>query len=456
MAAIDAAATEPVEVLIERAGAAVARHARAMMGGTYGRRVAVVCGPGNNGNDGRVAACRLRELGVRVAEFDAAQSIAQLPEVDLVIDAAYGTGLRRPYVAPELTGDPLVLAVDIPSGIDGLTGAVLGQPLKADATVTFAALKPGLVLQPGRSYCGEIIVTDIGLDTASARAWVIEASDIAAMVPRRRVDVHKWQRATWVVAGSPGMTGAAQLAASAAARAGAGYVRLSVPGGEVVTMRPVEAVQLPLGRDLRIEPAELARVQSMVIGPGLGRGTFLGEAVRRLVATADVPIVVDGDALVALGSGAGEVLRGRTAGAVLTPHDGEFRALTGRAAAADRTEAARGLAAETGAVVLLKGATTVVASPEGEVCYAIAGDARLATAGTGDVLSGIIGAFLAQGATPFHAAAAGAFVHGRAARMGSAYGLVAGDLVSALPRVLSSLFDEAGLVAGDVSAGGGQ
>ncbi len=156
MAAIDAAATESVDTLIERAGGAVARHALSLLGGGYGRSVAVVAGRGNNGNDGRVAARRLRARGARVIEIDASSAPERLPAVDLVIDAAYGTGLKRPYDAPALAGAALVLAVDVPSGVDGATGEVLGTPLAADLTVTFAALKPGLLFQPARSLCGEI------------------------------------------------------------------------------------------------------------------------------------------------------------------------------------------------------------------------------------------------------------------------------------------------------------
>ncbi len=167
MGAIDAAAPEPVEVLIGRAGAAVARHAVAMLGGCYGRRVVVVAGKGNNGNDGRDAARRLELRGVRVRVIDAADAPARLPAADLVIDAAYGTGFHGSYEPPDPGGAP-VLAVDIPSGVDGLTGAVAGGAVRADRTVTFAALKPGLLFHPGRALAGEVVVADIGLDVSPA------------------------------------------------------------------------------------------------------------------------------------------------------------------------------------------------------------------------------------------------------------------------------------------------
>ena len=199
MAAIDAAAPEPVEVLIGRAGAAVARVAIEMLGGTYGRRVVVLAG---NGNDGRDAARRLRRRGVRVIEVDAHGAPSMLPSADLVIDAAFGTGFRGDWSAPESSAP--VLAVDIPSGVDGLTGSESERVLRAERTVTFAALKPGLLLPPGSELTGEIEVADIGLDTSTATASLLTDDDVAAIVPDRLAEAHKWKAAVWVAAGSPG------------------------------------------------------------------------------------------------------------------------------------------------------------------------------------------------------------------------------------------------------------
>jgi NAD(P)H-hydrate epimerase len=236
------------------------------------------------------------------------------------------------------------------------------------------------------------------------------------------------------------MSGAPQLSAMAAARAGAGYVRLSVPGAPVNhQLLPMEAVQIPLGADLAIAADELARVQSVVIGPGLGRGAFVTSAVQRFVAHTDTALVVDGDALVALGTAVCDIVRHRRAPTILTPHDGEFRALTGHAPDVDRVAAVRALAAASGAIVLLKGPTMLIADPAGNVLVAIAGDARLATAGTGDVLSGIIGALLAQGTDPLRAAGIGAHVLGAAGAACAAHGTVASDVAGALPAVLSRL-----------------
>jgi hydroxyethylthiazole kinase-like uncharacterized protein yjeF len=436
MAAVDAAAAEPVEVLVDRAGAALAAEARRMLGGTYGRRVVVVTGKGNNGADGRVAAARLAARGVRVAVVDAADGKGALPAADLVVDAAYGTGFRGAYRARDPGGAP-VLACDIPSGVDGLTGEADPDAVTADRTLTFAALKPGLLLEPGRSRAGVVRVADIGLDVSGARAHLVEDADVATWFPHRPADTHKWRSAVWVVGGSPGMAGAPVLAATAAARAGAGYVRLSSPGVEPpMPGAPIEVVGTALDEHGWADDvlAGADRFRALVVGPGLGdRGAA---EVRRVVAEAIAPVVVDGDGLRALGT---DCVRAGHPTTILTPHDGEFERLAGHPPGADRIDAARRLAEATNAVVLLKGPATVVASPTGAVLVVVAGDARLATAGTGDVLSGTIAALCAQGLDPFHAAAAGAHLHGRAAMLGHAHGLVAGDVAQRLPKAIAEL-----------------
>jgi NAD(P)H-hydrate epimerase len=440
MAAVDAAAPEAVDVLIARAGVAVAHHALDLLGGAYGRHVVVVAGPGNNGADGRSAAERLRRRGARVDVLDVATAPAVLPACDLVIDAAYGTGFRGEYVSPDPGGAP-VLAVDIPSGVAGLTGAVSGRALAAVRTVTFAALKPGLLLEPGRALAGDVVVADIGLDVSAATAGVVTAADVCTWFPDRPADAHKWRAALLVVAGSPGMTGAARLAAAAAQRAGAGLVRVASPGVDDDRGRPVEAVGLRLPDDGWAEAVAhvLPRFQALVIGPGLGTAPATQGGIRLALESAATPAVVDGDGITALGRDVAIAVAARPAPTILTPHDGEYERLTGTRPQPDRLEAARSLAAETGAVVLLKGPTTVVADPDGRVRITTTGDARLATAGSGDVLSGIIGALLARGVAPFDAAAAGAWLHGRAAQLGPAEGLVAGDLPALLPGALADV-----------------
>ena len=438
MKAADRDAPEPVEVLIERAGAAVARTAVEMLCGTYGRRVVVVAGKGNNGADGRAAAVRLRRRGARVEVVDALDGPERLPPADLVVDAAYGTGFRGDYRAPEPGGAP-VLAVDIPSGVDGLTGRAGDDAVRADRTVTFAALKPGLLLPVGRERSGRVTVADIGLPLPDVRMHLVEQADVLAWVPEREPETHKWRSAVYVVAGSPGMTGAAHLAARATLRAAAGTVRLGIPGVEP-DPRFLEVV----GRSIPAEDwapdvlADAERAKAIVVGPGLGRDETTRSAVRRLVAEAPVPVVVDADGLHALGDAdeAREVLAGRTAATVLTPHEGEFSRLSGSATPDDRIGATCELARRTGATVLLKGSTTVVAGPGGDVLLSAAGDARLASAGTGDVLAGVLGAFLAQGIDALQAAGAAAYVHGRAGHLGWRRGLVAGDLLDLLPAVL--------------------
>ena len=445
MADVDAAAPEPTDVLVERAGAAVARAAVDLLGGRYGRRVVVLAGKGNNGADGRAAARRLEGHGVRCQVIDAGDAPKALPDADLVIDAAYGTGFHGELTLPELASPTTpVLAVDIPSGVSGLTGEAPGDAWTAASTVTFAAWKPGLLLADGAQRAGQVTVADIGLDTSRARAHLVEAADVADWLPERPADTHKWQAATWLVAGSPGMTGAAHLATRAAQRAGAGYVRLSTPGSDHDPEAPTEAVVTPLaGAGWANDVLDgLERFGSFGIGPGLGREGATAQQVRALVGRSSIPLIVDGDGIRALGCDAAEVIGRRPEGAapvVLTPHDGEYEALTGSAPPPDRFEAARDLAARTGAVVLLKGSTTLVADPGGHVWASTTGDARLASAGTGDVLTGTIAALLAMGVPGDRAAAAGAWLHGRAGALTWRRGLVAGDVAAHLPAVLAQL-----------------
>ncbi|MDQ3470415.1 MAG: NAD(P)H-hydrate dehydratase, partial [Actinomycetota bacterium] len=390
MAAVDAAAPEPVEALIERAGAAVAWAARRMLGGTYGRTVTIVAGKGNNGNDGRAAASVLARWGVHVRVVEATDCPSTLPSCDLVIDAAYGTGFRGEWWAPRVGSTP-VLAVDIPSGVDGATGTAGRGVLAADRTVTFQGLKPGLLFGPGRWLAGEVDVADIGLDVSATMAHLVGHDDVAQWWRPRPPTAHKWSRAVRIVAGSRGMTGSAHLAAAAAQRAGAGMVTLSSPGIDPVAPLEVVGRRLPASDWATTVLDDLDRYHALVIGPGLGREEHTVAQVRKAVLEAAVPVVVDGDGLFALAwsdDGAAALLRRRDAPTVLTPHEGEHGLLTGRKPAADRILATRRLAAATHSIVLLKGPTTVVAAPDGDVRVVTASDARMATAGTGDVLSG--------------------------------------------------------------------
>lgn len=453
MAAIDAAAPEGTDVLIERAGAATAAATRRLLGGTYGRRVVVVAGKGNNGNDGRAAATRLARAGMAVIVVDAHVAPDVLPPCDLVIDAAFGTGFagawRAPAPAPGTR--PLVLAVDIPSGVDGTTGVVAADsaPLPADATITFAAPKPGLLFGEGRRLAGVVEVADIGLDTSSVATTLVTDAGVRAALPRRADDDHKWRSAVWVVAGSSGMDGAAALACGGAARTGAGYVRLSIPGGGTDAPHvPAEVVRTPLpptGWGAEVAGAA-HRFGALVVGNGLGLHHDPGDLVAVLAGGAGersgptarpVPVVVDGDGLGLLAAAGTTAPLG--AHVVLTPHDGEFAGLAGEPPGPDRLGDTRRLAASLGAVVVAKGPTTVVAHPEGRALVVTSGDARLATAGTGDVLAGMVGALCAAGVEPWLAAGLAAHLHGRAAALGWRTGLVASDVVGLIPAAIAAV-----------------
>lgn len=440
MQAIDADAPEPVDVLIDRAGAAVARAALDLLGGAYGRRVLVVAGPGNNGADGRAAATKLARQGVRTTVVDIGEAPEVLPPVDLVIDAALGTGISRPYEAPD-PGAALVLAVDIPSGIHGDTGEAVGRPMRADLTVTFAALKPGLVLGEGPAHTGAVRIADIGLDPSRAHVHLVDDAGAAARLPRRGVGAHKWHQSVLVVAGSPGMTGAASMAAEAALRAGAGMVRLASPGAGHAADAPREVITVATDEtgwaDVLVD--DPGKVHAVAVGPGLGTSMATRHQIRTLVAGVGAPVVVDGDGLTALGADAASIIAGRSEPTVLTPHDGEFARLAGHAPGTDRIAAVVDLATTTGAVVLLKGPTTVVADPDGCVRLVRSGDERLATAGTGDVLTGIVSALLAGGLDALDAAAVGAHLHGLAGRTGPNPGTVASDVIDGIPVALGRL-----------------
>ena len=439
---IDAHSGVDVAVLIRRAGYAVAQTALRMLGGSYGKHVIVLAGKGNNGEDGRVASDFLRARGVKVSVFSSSEMPTQLPECDLVIDAVYGTGLRSDFVAP--TTDAPVLAVDIPSGVDATTGECRGAPLRANETITFGGLKPGIVLQPGRTYAGQITVVSLdlpvhlGVQVDEKTINVVTRNDVEQWVPQRAPTTHKWKSGVRAIAGSKTMMGAAQLSCAAAYRAGAGIVHLSSIGGTPEIIAPLEVVYRSVSDTHWADQclSDIERFAAALIGPGMGRGDELVEEVFQFVSRCLVPLVIDGDGLQILASSRDGQRRNmenffaqRTAETVLTPHDGEFSALTGERPSADRIADTRKAAAALQAVVLLKGSTTVVAEPGGNVLCITNGDARLATAGSGDVLTGVIAALLAVGLDAFHAAAAGAFIHGNALERLPRCGVVASDIV---------------------------
>jgi NAD(P)H-hydrate epimerase len=493
----------PAELLMELAGAAVAREAEALR--APGAAVTVLCGTGSNGGDGLVAARHLllRGVPVRVVAVgdpaawrgETAANWRRLQALGLaldagepspepgavIVDAVFGTGLARAVEGPaalairrmrEARPTCRVLAVDLPSGLAADTGQPLGDAVAADVTVTLGLPKLALTLEPGRSLAGRVIVARIGIaDEApgvAARAELWTRAGAARRLPPRPRDGHKGRFGhVLVVAGSEGKTGAAALAALGAARSGAGLVTVACPErtlpvlaashSELMTAAVPEAAGGCFGRAAEKSVLELAAARDVVaLGPGVGRAEETRGFVRTVVRALANPLVLDADGLVAF-EGAAAELRARRAPTILTPHPGEAAGLLGSTPAEvnrDRLAAARRLAADTGALVALKGAATVVAAPDGFVAVNPTGGPALASGGTGDVLTGVIAGLLAQGVAPRDAAVLGVFVHGAAAdrlaeRRGSV-GLLAGEVAGALPDALRALGESSG---GAIGAG---
>lgn len=477
--------------LMGRAGRALGRAALQMMDGGYGRRVVIVCGKGNNGGDGFVCAAHLAGHGVgctvvpvadpatlagdaawafsllrstscRVHEFEPDELHRLLAGADLVIDALLGTGFTgsirgRPAEAVEViraSGAP-VLAVDIPSGVDGLTGQVGGPAVQARATVTMGALKAGLVLQPGAELAGKVLVVDIGIPQELVETQVRMAgeTDLAGQLTPRPASAHKRSVGKVVIAaGSAGMTGAVTLCASGAMRAGAGLVRAAVPRSVRSEVAPTVVEVLTAGVDETDEGQFDERAAATVtgwanqwdalaLGPGIGRSARVQGFVEELLTHVTVPVVLDADGLAAL-SGRAQWLAKRSEATILTPHAGELAALMSMSVGqvnSNRVEVAVQAAQATGATVLLKGFRTVVAEPSGEVVLVDAGGPMLATAGTGDVLTGMVAALAAQ-MPPFEAAWSAACLHGLAGELlaGQIGGrsVIASDLLWAIAQVM--------------------
>lgn len=465
--------------LMEAAGRAVADAARRRV--PPGSRIAVLCGPGNNGGDGFVAARYLKRASYDVRLFllgqrsdlkgDAAEMVRrfdgpvrpldpfQLESLHMIIDALFGAGLSRPLdgvaaetvVAVAEAGTP-VLAVDVPSGLDGETGRASGPVFQAVETVTFFRQKPGHILLPGRSYCGTVRVADIGiparvLDEVGTRTFLNAPALWRSNYRWPLADGHKYSRGhALIVSGPADATGAARLGARGALRAGAGLVTVASPFDAVavnamhltaIMLKPFEG---PEGIAALLEDP---RKNAVLMGPGGG----VGEAMCRLVEAAlhsRAAVVLDADALTSFGGDLARLanaIRGRDAPVVLTPHDGEFQRLFGDVSGS-RLDRARHGAKESGAIVLLKGPDTVIASPDGRAAITANAPPWLATAGAGDVLGGFVTGLTAQGMPGFEAAAAGAWMHGEAARAFGP-GLIAEDLPESLPSVLRKLHESA-------------
>jgi ADP-dependent NAD(P)H-hydrate dehydratase / NAD(P)H-hydrate epimerase len=423
-----AEAGHEVPAMMERAGRAVAEEALRRY--PDARSFGAVCGGGANGGDGRIALEVLRAAG-RTAE----EGI----QGDVVVDALFGTGFKgepraeaaRLIDEVNAAGVPVV-AVDLPSGVDADTGEIAGAAVRADVTVTMHGRKVGLEVAPGRFTAGDVVVADIGLEHRET-AHRLVTREVLSVVPRKRPEDTKYTAgALLVVGGAPGMTGAVSLTATAAFRADAGYVTVCAPAESLPVLegRLVEAVKRPLEEALKA----VAKHDALAIGPGLGRSDDAHGLVRRLLQETELPAVVDADALYGL-----EPFE-RSAPTVLTPHEGELGRLLGRDSAwvaAHRLAAVTETAERFRCVCLLKGADALIAGfGTAGVLVAALGPPSLATAGTGDVLTGVIGAFLAKGMEARLAAAAGAVACDVAARLGPSRGLVASDVVALLPAAL--------------------
>lgn len=454
-----AMAALPAGALMQRAAHAVAGEALGLIGFGYGARVLVLAGAGDNGGDALFAGAILARRGVRVETVlgvpDRVHSgglaalrraggrvvdLAAAGPADLVVDGLLGIGASGPPREPLLPLVALaadrpspVLAVDIPSGVDPNTGAVDGPAVRADVTVCMGALKPGLLVGPGHELSGRIVLVDIGLGDALGEPDLdrFDRADVAALLPRATADDDKYTRGVvGIAAGSAQYPGAAQLAVGAARLGGVGAVRYAGFAYREVSSRWPDV--------LVSDSVTLAgRVQAWAVGPGLGSDEHAHASLEAVLAT-DVPVLVDADGLNLL-AGSRDLLAARAAPTLLTPHDREFERLFGPVGP-DRVDAVRRAADDSGAVVLLKGNATVIAEPGGRCVANPTGTPALATAGSGDVLSGLTGGLLAAGLSPVDAAASGAFLHGEAGRLAAADGPVtAVELIGALRATIAAV-----------------
>lgn len=505
MAAIDKRSIEeygiPGIVLMRRAGQAVVDELVARLGSVAGERLIVLCGRGNNGGDGFVVARLLKERNARVEvyllatkdriegdartameewlaaggtiteltdEAKVEETTARWGDADYLVDAMLGTGLsgevcgifRAVIEAIGRLRVPVV-AVDIPSGIAGDTGQVCGVAIRATLTVTFGLPKIGHAFHPGKRHCGTLTVADIGfpkeaIEREAGRTFMAGPDDARRWLPRRAPDAHKGSLGrVLVVAGSVGMTGAAAMASEAALRAGSGLVYLACPASlnDILEVKVTEVITIPVPevrkkRCLALRAhGEIRRlaedVQVIAIGPGIGRHRETVELVRRFVSECEKPLVIDADGLFALSPAREKVL---TSNAVLTPHYGELSRLMEIPIPdiqADPIGSCQRTADHWGVTLLLKGAPTVVCGPSGETWVNPTGNAGMATAGSGDVLTGLIAGFIAQGVESEIAARLGAYLHGLAGDLArdelGEHAMIAGDILRHVPQALKGL-----------------
>jgi NAD(P)H-hydrate epimerase len=498
MRAVDARAIQELGIpgsrLMEHAGAGAARVIMRELGPIRGKRVVIVCGKGNNGGDGLVAARHLRARGARVRVMlvgrradlkgDAAWALGRwrgtvdevdaaglprlrraLAEADVVVDGLLGTGLTGPardatalaIAAINESGRPVV-ALDLPSGAGSDSGVLVGPTVRAAFTTTFAGYKRALLLQPAAANAGRVAIIPIGVPPEEVArgitTFLLEDSDIRPLFPPREADGHKGSYGhVLVVAGSVGKTGAAGLAGRAALRSGAGLCTIATAASQqaIVAAFGMEPMTEPLpetaAQSLALKAKErilelAQRVDAVALGPGLSLDPETQELARALVLEVPRPMVIDADALSAL-AGHLDLLERVPAPRVLTPHPGEMARMLGTrvpAVQADRLETVRGFATRYRTFLVLKGAASVTGAPDGRIFLNPTGNPGMATGGTGDVLTGMIGAFLARGLEPLGALQAGVFLHGRAGDLArerwGEEGLIAGDVIEAIPHAL--------------------
>lgn len=491
----------PGIVLMESAGRAVVNEILQRYSHLAPGPVLVLCGKGNNGGDGLVVARTLLQHGWQVTTLvlageasiggdarlyldilqrlgvsidfaadlaEVENLLARLPQPALIVDALFGTGLSSPIAGQHAFAIDWMnrarapkVAIDIPSGLDATSGAVLGSVVSADLTVTLAAAKLGQMIYPGVACCGELVVAEIGIPQTLldelAAGILLEAGDVRNFLPPRPAGGHKGTFGhLLLVAGSRGKSGAAALAADAALRSGAGLVTVAAPASLQTTLaiKLTEVMTAPLdeidGALAETAGAQIAALwqdkKVLALGPGLGRSAATLALVRQVVPDCPWPLVLDADALFALAGHCGLLALRPVGTTILTPHPGEMALLLGVSIdeiEADRVGTARRFAEEHGVVLVLKGARTVIAAPDGGILINPTGHAGMATGGMGDLLTGTIAALLCQGAPPLAAAAAGVWLHGRSgdrlrARFGDA-GLLASDLLAEIPGARSEV-----------------
>lgn len=488
----------PSIALMENAGKEATNQIERIMGKLHNKKISIFAGKGNNGGDGYVIARHLSNQGAKVKVFvvaskanitgDALTNLKIITYMgidvievanendwdkvkiamtftDCLVDALVGTGFtgqlsgHMAQVVESINkNNKVVIAIDIPSGVNADTGQISGTAVKADHTITFSLPKQGLFLYPGASYVGDVTVADIGIPRTllineKIKQNIITSAVVRQMFPRRNPDVHKGSCGkVLIIAGSKGMTGAAALTADAAVRTGAGLVVLGIAESlhdimetkltEVMTKPLAEVAPGIMGQGAVSDIKEMAlRNDILAIGPGLGRHVDTMTAIRQIIKNAEKPLVIDADALHAL-VGHTHMLTEAKAVPILTPHPGEMAKLVGLTADEvnqDRIYIARQAALEWGSIIILKGARTLVAFPDGEVYININGNAGMATGGTGDVLTGVLAALMAQGLSSHEAALVAVYIHGLAgdivARSGM-IGITASDLICALPAAI--------------------